>query len=264
MNERVKEIRKALKLNQADFGERLGLRNTAISKIENGENGVTDQTLKSICREFGVNESWLRTGEGDPFVPTPTTEFDRLANKYDLDDLEKKILSAYLDLGDDQRTVFQGFLKTLAERHALEPQDAPEEDNIRWITHYLVRASAGTGNFLDESASTRFAYKVGTVPDGAQYAVTVSGDSMEPDFHNGDIVFVQKVEELSPGDIGLFVVRGDVFIKELGHGELLSHNPAYPPIKLHDGERVYTLGKVLGRADGDTASSASTTPSREK
>lgn len=264
MQDRIKDLRKKLKLTQVEFGERIGVKGNTITNYENGLRNPSDAVILSICREFGVNESWLRTGEGEPFVPTPTTEFDRLANKYDLDDLEKKILSAYLDLGDDQRTVFQGFLKTLAERHALEPQDAPEEDNIRWITHYLVRASAGTGNFLDESASTRFAYKVGTVPDGAQYAVTVSGDSMEPDFHNGDIVFVQKVEELSPGDIGLFVVRGDVFIKELGHGELLSHNPAYPPIKLHDGERVYTLGKVLGRADGDTASSASTTPSREK
>lgn len=264
MNDRIKELRNKLGMSQEEFGSKIGLSKSGISSIENHQRAVTDKHVKLISFEFGVNEAWLRTGEGEPFVPTPTTEFDRLANKYDMDDLEKKILSAYLDLGDDQRTVFQGFLKTLAERHALEPQDAPEEDNIRWITHYLVRASAGTGNFLDESASTRFAYKVGTVPDGAQYAVTVSGDSMEPDFHNGDIVFVQKVEELSPGDIGLFVVRGDVFIKELGHGELLSHNPAYPPIKLHDGERVYTLGKVLGRADGDTASSASTTPSREK
>lgn len=68
MNERIKELRKALGLTLDKFGERLGVGKTAISKIENGERGVTDQMFKSICREFNVNENWLRTGEGEMFV----------------------------------------------------------------------------------------------------------------------------------------------------------------------------------------------------
>lgn len=68
MNERIKELRKALGLTLDKFGERLGVGKTAISKIENGERGVTDQMFKSICREFNVNESWLRTGEGEMFM----------------------------------------------------------------------------------------------------------------------------------------------------------------------------------------------------
>ena len=68
MNERVKELRKALGLTLDKFGDRIGVGKSAISKIERGENGVSDQMLKSICREFNVNENWLRTGEGDMFV----------------------------------------------------------------------------------------------------------------------------------------------------------------------------------------------------
>lgn len=74
MNDRVKQIRKALGMNQADFGSRIGLRNTAISKIENGENGVTDQTLVSICREFRVDERWFRSGEGEMFIAMNESE----------------------------------------------------------------------------------------------------------------------------------------------------------------------------------------------
>lgn len=64
MNERFKEVRKALGLTQSEFGKSLGISNTAISKIEKGENNVSESNIISICREFGVNEEWLRTGVG--------------------------------------------------------------------------------------------------------------------------------------------------------------------------------------------------------
>lgn len=64
MNERFKEVRKTLGLTQSEFGKSLGISNTAISKIEKGENNVSESNIISICREFGVNEEWLRTGVG--------------------------------------------------------------------------------------------------------------------------------------------------------------------------------------------------------
>ena len=68
MNERIKQLRKELGLTLEKFGERLGVGKTAISKIERGENGVSEQMLKSICREFNVREEWLRSGNGEMFV----------------------------------------------------------------------------------------------------------------------------------------------------------------------------------------------------
>ena len=68
MNERIKELRKALGLTLEKFGEKLGVQKSAISKIERGENGVAEPMFKSICREYNVNENWLRTGEGEMFV----------------------------------------------------------------------------------------------------------------------------------------------------------------------------------------------------
>ena len=67
-NERVKEIRQVLGLTLEKFGQKLGVTKTAISRIENGERGLTEQMTKSICREFGVDYIWLTTGEGEMFV----------------------------------------------------------------------------------------------------------------------------------------------------------------------------------------------------
>ena len=67
-NERVKEIRKTLKLTLEKFGEPIGLKKSALSLIENGKNSLTDANIKAICREFGIDYIWLTTGEGEMFV----------------------------------------------------------------------------------------------------------------------------------------------------------------------------------------------------
>lgn len=66
--QRVKAVRKELGMTLDAFGKRVGVTKTAISNIENGARCLTDQMLLSICREFGVNETWLRSGEGDMFL----------------------------------------------------------------------------------------------------------------------------------------------------------------------------------------------------
>lgn len=68
MKERIKELRNELGLSAEKFGSRLGVTRSAISRIENGIVNVTEQMQKSICREFNVNEEWLRHGTGEMFI----------------------------------------------------------------------------------------------------------------------------------------------------------------------------------------------------
>ena len=68
MNERIRQLRKSLGLTLEEFGAKVGVTKTAVSRLENGERNLTDQMFLSICREWNVNEEWLRTGEGDMFV----------------------------------------------------------------------------------------------------------------------------------------------------------------------------------------------------
>lgn len=75
--ERVKTVRKSKEMTMEEFGKRLGVTRTAISNIEKGYRGLTGQMLKSICREFSVDEEWLRTGDGD--MPQKLSEEEEVA-----------------------------------------------------------------------------------------------------------------------------------------------------------------------------------------
>jgi transcriptional regulator with XRE-family HTH domain len=71
MKDRIIEIRKTLKLNQAELAERLGIKRSALSMVEVGKNALTEQNIKLICMVFNVNEDWLRTGRGEMFAASP-------------------------------------------------------------------------------------------------------------------------------------------------------------------------------------------------
>ena len=116
---RVLKVRKHYKLSQQAFGAKLGVNNTAISKIEKGENNLTEQMLLAICREFRVNEDWLRTGEGrdDNMLELYNSEnLKALAKEYSLDPLSKSILQVYVDLEKPERNNINEFIKKLSRQ----------------------------------------------------------------------------------------------------------------------------------------------------
>lgn len=114
MNERIKAARKALGLTMEQFGRRVGLSKSAISLIESGKNGTTEQTVASICREFGVSEMWLRTGEGEMFDQSAESSLDRLAAEYHLDERKKAIISAFLKLRTADQEAILRYVDSLA------------------------------------------------------------------------------------------------------------------------------------------------------
>ena len=68
MNERLKEIRLTMNMSQEEFGKKIGIESRAhISSLENGNRNITDRIINDVCREFDVNEAWLRTGAGEMF-----------------------------------------------------------------------------------------------------------------------------------------------------------------------------------------------------
>ena len=111
---------------------------------------------------------------------------------------------------------------------------------------YNYSASAGVGNFLETETPEEIWVKETPEAEDADYIIPITGDSMEPTFHSGDRVFVEKCSSLSEGEIGIFIVNGEAFIKECGDRCLISHNSAYKPIKLTDDDSIYCCGQVLG------------------
>ncbi len=111
MEERLKELRKTLGLNQEDFGSKIGLTRSAICNYENGSRTLMEQTIISICREFNVNRVWLVEGTGDMFTNLPETILDELALQFDLSEEEKGLVADFCNLSKEQRTIIMRFLR---------------------------------------------------------------------------------------------------------------------------------------------------------
>lgn len=120
MKNRIKELRKYLGMSGEVFGEKLGLTKQTISRLENGVNGITEQTVKLICQEFNVNETWLRTGDGDMFEPISEKELrEKILNEHsnpNHDPARAAFIKAIVDLTDSELDVVIKFMEnTLKE-----------------------------------------------------------------------------------------------------------------------------------------------------
>ena len=115
IGERVRKLRKTLDLTQREFGERINLKSNSVALIEGGRN-TSDQTIASICREFNVNETWLRTGEGEMFIPAPTSELEALASRYPTMTHETYVLVEKLvNLPKASQDIIMGFMREVVE-----------------------------------------------------------------------------------------------------------------------------------------------------
>ena len=128
MNERIRELRKHLNLTLEEFGKKVGVTKAAIGRIEKGERSVTDQMFLSICREFNVNEEWLRTGEGEMFSLQEDEEAAYVAELLDdtdnpLYDLIKAIMKTYSQTGEKEKAIIKAFAKDLHKNLKEESQD---------------------------------------------------------------------------------------------------------------------------------------------
>ena len=116
-------------------------------------------------------------------------------------------------------------------------------------TYYNRAACAGTGLYLDEASAETIT--VHSTPEAlaADFAIPISGDSMEDEFHSGDIVLVESCPCVRKGEVGIFLIDGNVCIKEYGGRFLISYNKKYKPIDLSKHETVVCFGKVIGIAE---------------
>ena len=107
--ERVKEVRKTLGLTLEKFGEKIGIQKSAVSKIEKGENSLTDSNIKAICREFAVDYRWLTTGQGEMFVDDEKELLDMIKRiLLNNDEFYKRVLKWCLcSLSHDELKLFE-------------------------------------------------------------------------------------------------------------------------------------------------------------
>lgn len=119
INERIKFLRKdSLHLTQQEFADALNISRSNMGNIEIGRIALTDRTIMDICREFNVNETWLRTGEGEPFKPLTRSQeiADFAADLINEDESFKaRLIGALAKLSEDEWEILEGIAKKLAE-----------------------------------------------------------------------------------------------------------------------------------------------------
>ena len=120
---------------------------------------------------------------------------------------------------------------------------------ITYISLFDLAVSAGTGEPLGTTDyTTKIQIPTEQVPEEAHVCLRVNGDSMEPAYKDGDIVFIHKQDEpVREGEIGVFSLNGEGYMKRLGHKELESLNPKYPAIPIRQYDDLRCFGKVLGK-----------------
>ena len=228
---RIKEARLAKNMKQEELAAYIGAKSpSAVSTWESGRAKPDCVTLLKICEALGVSADYLLGIKS--VTDTPTLQEWTLIRQYRyIDEYGKKAVNAVLSAE--------------YERALASQPKKPRMRKLR-IDYYDLPASAGTGPFLETEVPEEIWVKETPEAEEADYVIPISGDSMEPTFHSGDRVFVAKQDMIEEGDIGIFVVNGDAFIKELGKKCLISHNKAYKPIQLLSSDSVYCCGRVLG------------------
>ena len=210
-------------------------------------------------------------------VPTDCLLFGENYNSLSLSESEKKLIKCFSSLNDFDKCKIIERAETLtelaAERAAQEAEkiskekkktvekskpitiaptadEAPEQDEERLIEirHSVYKVSAGCGFELDEGDNWE-TIEISDTPEArrADYALTISGDSMEPVYYDNDIVLVKMQDTVEIGQIGIFILDGSGYIKKYCGDHLVSLNEDYDDIPLSDYEDVRCSGRVIGR-----------------
>lgn len=234
--ERVRAARKKAGLTQRNLAERLQMRSpNTISNWEMGTNRPDIDQLVKLSRALGAGPEYLLGCYSDSTAPQLT-------------DAEKTLVERYRSTDAYGRKAIETIaeLESLRCAKPMQTRTHTEYDRYRFLNVY-GQAAAGPGTWLSDEAPVPAKVLLDARSSRADYAVEVSGDSMEPDYVNGDLLLVQQTSVIDEGELGIFAYDGLGYFKKLGHGELLSLNPAYAPI-VPDGP-VAIQGRVIGKAE---------------
>ena len=230
IGEQIKKYRNIKGMTQQDIADALGESSGRV--IYNWEKGIGRpdcDKLARLCDLLGVSADELIGCKSMAQRPT-ATEWTTLQKYRALDEHGKEVVDYLID-SEYKRVVVA----------AKKPK--PRMYKIDWFT---LPASAGTGNILDSDLAEELLVPESAEAEQADFVISVGGDSMEPTYHDGDKVFVEKCDSVDIGEAGIFVVNGDVYIKELGNKCLISHNEKYKPIRIGENDSVYCCGRVIG------------------
>lgn len=255
---KLKEGRINKGLKQSDVTQFTGIKNTTLSNYENGITEPDIDTFLQLCEFYELDyagilaEAYGLSVQGEDFKIRPS-EIE-IAKKYRLISTHSPDGASVVDTVLDREYAIAEKLREQKEQlEKVQKMDMEITDKtvpMRIISYYQKLASAGNGQVIfDDTVTDRI-----EIPDISKYkrvsyAIGVNGRSMEPLYYDGDILLIEPTCQVEIGEIGIFIVDGEAFVKKLGNRELISLNKGYGNIALT--EYSNCMGKVVDKLNKD-------------
>lgn len=228
------DLRKKAGMNREDVAEFIGRSPKTIGHWETGHAMPDANQLFVLCKMYGAD---LNRSFG----------FAGAENAPSISDEALEIAREYTQLDPPGRRAVKVILRDQQERMS-EAKVIPFPGNTIPLPKSIQPVSAGRGAYLGPEEMETIMVEENDLTRRASFLVAVSGNSMEPRYHDGDILMVEGREDIDPGQIGIFTVDGDGYVKKRGDRELISLNPEYPPVPMVENE-TWCNGLVIGVLD---------------
>ena len=229
----IKEVRKSKKLTQKKLAELTGFKQNTISNHENGNRQLDEGDIRIYAQALGVSPQYLF----DLSKPSSVNSTPQIQTIYD--ELKPPRQAKVLNYAERQ-------LKEQKNEEETKINEVSEVIQLYSYDYYDHPASAGTGQYLNDVRVERIELPVDV---DADFVIPIKGDSMEPDYHDGDLVFIQTSVDLNDGVIGVFNYNGDAYIKQLvidkEQAYLHSLNPAYKDMPITPDTDFRIIGEVV-------------------
>lgn len=258
--DRIKLLKTQKKITNDQLASMTGIPLGTLSKLLAGMNDSPKlSNIIAICGALDCSVEYIVSG-------TPEN-----TNNYTLNAEEIRLVEEYRKLDDWGRDLVETVISKTVERSAETVEITPvkpektarilpaistgnryaEEQRVRTgkrpIKLYRLPVSAGVGEYLEEDVVESINIPNNDKTAEADYALRISGNSMEPKYHNGDVLLVQNAESVEMGELGIFLLDGCGFFKVYGGDTLISLNPEYGPILLKEFANVQCKGRVVGK-----------------
>lgn len=231
IGDKIRSYRLLRGMNQPKLGAILGVTKNAVTNWETGLSRPEFDTIAQLCRTLDIS--------ADEFFGLPN-RVDTLAFE------EREHLRRFRTLSKYERMSVDKLIDAMIDGSELAFREECEK-NFERLRCAALPASAGTGMPLTETDEPEYVYlRVNRDVCRADEIITVRGDSMLPTFMDGDDLLVKHTEALEPGEIGVFVIAGEGYVKEYRRDGLHSHNPKYKIIRPTEDDNIRCIGRVLG------------------
>lgn len=225
---KLKEFKKEANISYRSIAEKAGIPQTTVEKLFSGRTHDPKlNVIDSIAKTLGHSASELLEDD---------TQHKSLIPE------ERNLIRDYRKLTPEGKAHVKYTM-----RREMESMERAAERKSFPVIYYDFPVSAGTGEYLDSTTAAVVELDE-EPPRGTSFILRIAGDSMEPEFYNGDYVYVAKAESVSHGEIGIFSYAGSVYMKEYTTKGLRSLNPKYQLIP--GSSDICCLGRVLGIVEG--------------